>query len=170
MPQSKKRAHAVIDLTDDDSRGNNAKRPALISTPASHLNSNASFPFSTGLGGSNVYSHSPVPLPRQSAPKSSSQHPSNSQASVREPDVLDLTQEDEGPGVEFYGVLSTMKSRLLLWDLLTLTLPDVKIVGVRYYNGYASPGEVVLCRREPNNQVRTFITKKLERSLIQPIV
>ena len=26
-----------------------------------------------------------------------------------------------------------------------------KIVGVRYYNGYATVGEMVVCRREPNN-------------------
>lgn len=26
-----------------------------------------------------------------------------------------------------------------------------KIVGVRYYNGYATLGEMVMCRREPNN-------------------
>lgn len=29
---------------------------------------------------------------------------------------------------------------------------DGKIVGVRYYSGYATVGEVVLCRREPHNQ------------------
>lgn len=27
-----------------------------------------------------------------------------------------------------------------------------KIVGVRYYNGYATVGEMVVCRREPNNR------------------
>lgn len=27
-----------------------------------------------------------------------------------------------------------------------------KIVGIRYYNGYATVGEMVVCRREPNNQ------------------
>jgi SWI/SNF-related matrix-associated actin-dependent regulator of chromatin subfamily A3 len=27
-----------------------------------------------------------------------------------------------------------------------------KIVGVRYYNGYATVGEMVVVRREPNNQ------------------
>lgn len=27
-----------------------------------------------------------------------------------------------------------------------------KIVGIRYYNGYATVGEMVVCRREPHNQ------------------
>ncbi|EEU40351.1 uncharacterized protein NECHADRAFT_91099 [Fusarium vanettenii 77-13-4] len=57
-----------------------------------------------------------------------------SQASFAEPDYLDLTQESEGPPFELYGTFVG------------------KIVGVRYYNGYASPGETVLCRREPHNQ------------------
>lgn len=64
---------------------------------------------------------------------------SSSQAapsSTAEPDYLDLTQDDDGPPLELYGTF------------------DGKIVGVRYYRGYASAGENVLCRREPNNQVR----------------
>ncbi|RSL92908.1 hypothetical protein CEP52_013572 [Fusarium oligoseptatum] len=57
-----------------------------------------------------------------------------SQASFAEPDYLDLTQDSEDPPFELYGTFVG------------------KIVGVRYYNGYASPGETVLCRREPHNQ------------------
>ncbi|KAK3503055.1 DNA repair and recombination protein RAD5B [Neurospora crassa] len=51
-----------------------------------------------------------------------------------EAEVIDLTQADPGPVLEFYGHF------------------DGKIVGVRYYNGVASPGEVVVCKREPQNQ------------------
>ncbi|KAF6820228.1 rad5-like protein (SNF2 family domain-containing protein) [Colletotrichum sojae] len=50
-----------------------------------------------------------------------------------EPELFDLTQAPDGPARELYGNL------------------DTKIVGVRYYNGYASQGEVVVCLREPNN-------------------
>ncbi|KAF5667865.1 helicase-like transcription factor [Fusarium heterosporum] len=53
--------------------------------------------------------------------------------STAEPDFFDLTQEDDGPPLELYGTFAG------------------KIVGVRYYRGYASPGEFVLCRREPSN-------------------
>ncbi|KAM4056760.1 HIRAN domain-containing protein [Hirsutella rhossiliensis] len=55
-------------------------------------------------------------------------------AGTQEPDRLDLTQEDDGPLRELYGSY------------------DGKIVGIRYYSGYASPGEAVLCHREPQNQ------------------
>ncbi|KAF5022345.1 hypothetical protein F66182_5594 [Fusarium sp. NRRL 66182] len=59
-------------------------------------------------------------------------------SSTADPEYLDLTQDDEGPAMELYGTFSG------------------KIVGVRYYRGYASPGgtllETVLCRREPNNE------------------
>ncbi|KAF4342905.1 helicase-like transcription factor [Fusarium beomiforme] len=55
-------------------------------------------------------------------------------SSTAEPDYLDLTQTDDGPPLELYGTF------------------DGKIVGVRYYRGYASAGENVLCRREPTNQ------------------
>lgn len=46
----------------------------------------------------------------------------------------DLTQSDDGPARELYGSF------------------DGKVVGIRYYNGFASAGEVVMCRREPQNQ------------------
>ncbi|EKJ78955.1 hypothetical protein FPSE_00812, partial [Fusarium pseudograminearum CS3096] len=46
----------------------------------------------------------------------------NAPSSTAEPDYLDLTQDDEGPPLELYGTFHG------------------KIVGVRYYAGYASPG------------------------------
>jgi SWI/SNF-related matrix-associated actin-dependent regulator of chromatin subfamily A3 len=48
-------------------------------------------------------------------------------------DELGQTQEDEDQSLEFYGTL------------------DNKIVGVRYYNGIATPHELVAIRREPSN-------------------
>lgn len=44
---------------------------------------------------------------------------------------------------------------------------DNKIVGVRYYNGVATTGEVVLCRREADNEVcrRAFRTSLTLRHL-----
>ncbi|KEY71515.1 hypothetical protein S7711_03581 [Stachybotrys chartarum IBT 7711] len=78
---------------------------------------------STGIGGTSVYSSQP--------PQSSDALPP-SQVTA-EPEYLDLTQEEEGSGTELYGTF------------------DGKIVGVRYYDGVATLGEVVLCRREPGN-------------------
>lgn len=48
-------------------------------------------------------------------------------------DDLDLTQGDDGPIREFYGTI------------------DNKIVGCRFYNGIATPNEVVVLKREPSN-------------------
>lgn len=48
-------------------------------------------------------------------------------------DTIDFTTEEDELPIEFYAPLET------------------KVVGVRYYNGYAQPGESVLCRREPSN-------------------
>ncbi|KAI5917130.1 RAD5-like protein [Camillea tinctor] len=52
-----------------------------------------------------------------------------------EEDIIDLTQDndDTSPGIEFYGT------------------KDDKIVGVRHYDAVVTPGEAVLCRREPRN-------------------
>ncbi|KAF4587430.1 SNF2 family helicase [Ophiocordyceps camponoti-floridani] len=55
-------------------------------------------------------------------------------AGTQEPDPNELTQEPDEPATEFYGHL------------------DNKIVGVRFYKGFASAGEAVLCSREPQNQ------------------
>ncbi|KAK0621623.1 SNF2 family N-terminal domain-containing protein [Bombardia bombarda] len=64
---------------------------------------------------------------------SSATHPTSSGA-VYEPEAIDLTQSDDGPAHELYGSL------------------DGKIVGVRYYSGVATVGELVICHREPSNQ------------------
>lgn len=48
-------------------------------------------------------------------------------------DVADDTDAPERPPLEFYGAM------------------DNKIVGVRYYDGIVTPGESILCFREPSN-------------------
>jgi hypothetical protein len=81
--------------------------------------------------------------PRISA-SSSSQLPSTAPTSVRdqwlvgengeEGDIIDLSQDvEEGFGWVCLGAI------------------DGKIVGIRYYHGYATPGEQVMIRREPGN-------------------
>ncbi|UKZ73735.1 hypothetical protein TrVFT333_001385 [Trichoderma virens FT-333] len=107
MPR-RKRAAEVIDLTGDTPEPAR-KRPAVSSSQTSRA--------SSGLNNSSQRN--------QSWAYSSS---------TQEPDYLDLTQDDDSFGREFYGTF------------------DAKIVGVRYYDGYASPGEAVLCHREPTNQ------------------
>ncbi|KAK3687472.1 helicase-like protein [Podospora appendiculata] len=90
---------------------------------------------------SSSYSSQPS-VPGPSQPSSST--PSSSDARQRaswqtpvsydgEPEAIDLTQNDDEPVRELYGSF------------------EGKIVGVRYYNGVATMGELVICRREPSN-------------------
>jgi len=53
---------------------------------------------------------------------------------IEENDIIDLSQDpDEGSGWVCLGAI------------------DGRIVGIRYYDGYATPGEQVMIRREPGN-------------------
>jgi SWI/SNF-related matrix-associated actin-dependent regulator of chromatin subfamily A3 len=81
---------------------------------------------------------------RSSQPSSqSTQPPPNQSLSQRDQwsavdnegdEIIDMSQDvDEGLGWTSVGAI------------------DAKIVGVRYYNGYATPGEQVMVKREPGN-------------------
>lgn len=102
MPRPQKRSWEVVDLTGDEARPRQAKRPALSSSQSSHLNPVSPSTESPGRGGSRVY---------DSTYGSSQTVPPTSTAAY-EPEVLDLTQEDDGPARELYGtfgMLSTPK-------------------------------------------------------------
>ncbi|KJK80181.1 hypothetical protein H634G_04420 [Metarhizium anisopliae BRIP 53293] len=130
MSGSRKRGLNVVDLTGDDS-GRQSKRQSAAPVSSS-----------TGVGGTFVYNTlsngaGDLPAPGSQngrSPLSSSQPLTTSQVADYEREVLDLTQDDEGPARELYGTFET------------------KIVGIQYYRGHASTGEAVLCRREPANQ------------------
>jgi SWI/SNF-related matrix-associated actin-dependent regulator of chromatin subfamily A3 len=84
-----------------------------------------------------------VPSSHASSSQPSSRYGSGSQRSGygysqrsfadEEPEILDLTQADDGPALQLYGTTEN------------------KIVGCRYYDGIVSPGELVVLRREPSN-------------------
>ncbi|KAG6155690.1 hypothetical protein E4U37_000962 [Claviceps purpurea] len=96
MPGPQKRTFRdVIDLTGDYGSQPEAKR---------HLPATANI--STGLGGSSVYHPSPVGTQLGQVSMSSSQPMSFSQTAQYENEVLDLTQDDDGPARELYGVFS----------------------------------------------------------------
>ncbi|KAI1881221.1 hypothetical protein JX265_000047 [Neoarthrinium moseri] len=86
-------------------------------------------------GGSQA-SHRNLATPPSSHSQSSSfRFPASTQAiDDEEAELIDLTQAEEGPPLELYGT------------------HDAKIVGVRYYNGVVTPHELVVCKREPQNQ------------------
>ncbi|KAG5959526.1 hypothetical protein E4U58_004958 [Claviceps cyperi] len=124
MPGPQKRAFRdVIDLSGDYDSQPKAKR---------HLPATATL--SAGPSVSSVHKPSPVGTQLGQVSMSSSQPMSFSQTPQYENEVLDLTQDDDGPPRELYGVFNG------------------KIVGIQYYKGHASPGEVVLCHRESENQ------------------
>jgi SWI/SNF-related matrix-associated actin-dependent regulator of chromatin subfamily A3 len=87
--------------------------------------------------------HARVSASQTSASASSQPRPSQSlnardawAEDDEEDEILDLSQDaDEGNGWVCVGAI------------------DGKIVGVRYYNGYATMGEQVMIRREPRNPV-----------------
>jgi SWI/SNF-related matrix-associated actin-dependent regulator of chromatin subfamily A3 len=61
--------------------------------------------------------------------------PSQPQLVDDEPEAIDLSQDRSRPEKELYGHI------------------DIKIVGIRYYDGYAVDGEMVMPQREPSNPV-----------------
>jgi SWI/SNF-related matrix-associated actin-dependent regulator of chromatin subfamily A3 len=119
MPRRVKRAIDVVDLTGEEPHQAQQKRQALGTTQQSRLNANAAPVYSSGIGGTSVYSSSPSYAacpPSQSSSQISGRqghHPaSQSFASTQEPDVLDLTQQDDGPPKELYGSLRTFHESL----------------------------------------------------------
>jgi SWI/SNF-related matrix-associated actin-dependent regulator of chromatin subfamily A3 len=106
-PRKAKRAHEVIDLTEDNSEtqsrtrtidtGGTNKRRAVGARPSPHAT-----PYvPAGTGGTSVYnnaSNGDASSTSQLPPTQASQ-----QVPLVEPDVLDLTQDDEGPTLELYG-------------------------------------------------------------------
>lgn len=120
-----KRPHNVIDLTGDSPDRSKSKHPRT--TASSSLTSTAPSSRSTQI--------TPFPSSRVLV------HGQRQRVGFQqrnpiddEPELLDLTQADDGPVFGLYGTINN------------------KIVGVRYYNGIVSPGEVVILRREPYNQ------------------
>ncbi|KAL2018517.1 hypothetical protein VTK56DRAFT_802 [Thermocarpiscus australiensis] len=131
MWRQTKRRLEVVDLADEAESARPAKLPRY---PSGSYSSKSSAPRSSQQSS----------VARSYLPSSSASVPSSFDASQRlswqnlagddgEPSSQDLTQSDDGPQRELYGSM------------------DGKIVGVRYYNGVATAGEVVICRREPSN-------------------
>lgn len=124
MPPSK-RPHHVIDLTDDNPVRHVSKQ-RRVAAPSSQ-----------------AYASSSIARPSQASQASSWRSATQESRSLAdqqrdvfeddEPDLVDLTQADEGPVFGLYGTI------------------DNKIVGVRYYSGIVSPNEIIVLRREPHN-------------------
>ncbi|KAI1334782.1 RAD5-like protein [Xylariaceae sp. FL0016] len=126
MGPKKSKRTPVIDLTGDEEQPRKAARmgrgPRSFSGPPGML----AAPSGSQSSSSHQLLHTP-----------SSSYRSSSQDAPRSSWLAEDENEDyfdESPPMEFYGTL------------------DGKIVGVRYYNGIATPGESIICQREPDNQ------------------
>jgi SWI/SNF-related matrix-associated actin-dependent regulator of chromatin subfamily A3 len=92
------------------------------------------------------------PRPSQTLSSQSQPPASASSSFVEEPEVIDLTQDDSPESErELYGVVGRVLV-CLRPALVADRLAANKIVGVRFYNGCATAGEVVICQREPSNR------------------
>lgn len=130
----RKRPREVVDLTGDDNPVPRAKHPrgTASASQSSRVPSYAR-PTQSSQGSSYAIGYSQPSSSVAPGQRFASQQ-LNDPFGEDEPEILDLTQADDGPTLELYGT------------------HDNKIVGCRYYNGIVSPGEVVVLRREPSNQ------------------
>ncbi|KAF5123775.1 Helicase-like transcription factor [Metarhizium anisopliae] len=112
MPGPRKRGLNVVDLTGDDS-GRQAKRQSAAPVSSS-----------TGVGGTFVYNtlsngagHLPGPGSQNGRPPLSSSQPlTTSQMADYEREVLDLTQDDDGPARELYGTFDARGHSINIWE------------------------------------------------------
>ncbi|GKT59324.1 Rad5-like protein [Colletotrichum tofieldiae] len=133
----KKRGPPVIDLVSSDSDDNSASRPSKRASG----NRSVTLSGQTGVRFAANPRQNTQPVVNSGAIPGPSSQPHTYYDTDEE--LIDLTQAPDGPPRELYGTLGIEILLLFVYN---------KIVGVRYYNGYASPGEVVVCLREPNNQ------------------
>ncbi|XXG98117.1 hypothetical protein Hte_004437 [Hypoxylon texense] len=116
----------VVDLTDESAPKVPRRNDRSFSRSASQT--------SATLGSQSSHAHQPTPPP--SSLGHSPQQPPRTEWVDDDDENPEPSQNQDDPtsSYELYGTA------------------DIKIVGVRYYNGVVNPGEKVLCRREPNNQ------------------
>lgn len=130
MASQKKRHHEVVDLTGDDDTPIPAPK---IPRSAEPFSSSGLAQSSQGISSQSV----PTPFSSSAFSSHTPNQPVSSQQtglSQEDGDLENFTQADDGPPLQHYGDI------------------DTKIVGVRFYNGLVSRGEVVVLRRDPANQ------------------
>jgi hypothetical protein len=109
MPRNGKRKHVVIDLTQDDNFSPSQRirtgQVGSSNASSSRVRSYASSPSFIGQGGTHVYR--PAPASSQSSQRSTREVESSQRlsASQHDSELLDLTQDDDGPQLELYGTI-----------------------------------------------------------------
>ncbi|KAH7072928.1 SNF2 family N-terminal domain-containing protein [Paraphoma chrysanthemicola] len=127
-----KRAAEAIDLTDDS--------PFYSSQPHAHTSSSQGYahPSSSQGYANSSQSSRPVKQARTGNNRTASG------ASQQDPVYIDDDEEEDGSATQSF---SDQEYSYALYGVM-----HSKIVGCRFYNGYATVGEMVITRREPQNQ------------------
>ena len=109
----------------------------------------------TNPSSSQGYAHSSPSQQYARAPKqpriASNTHPSRTATGSSQYDALVIDSDDDDDASQEVPD-STQGYNEQQYSYSLYGMLHNKIVGVRYYNGYATVGEMVICRREPQNQ------------------
>ncbi|KAH6867044.1 SNF2 family N-terminal domain-containing protein [Alternaria rosae] len=138
----KRRAYEAIDLTGD------GDVPAYSSSQ-SHARSSQYPASSQGYAQSHGYSSSPHRAPKQARTSYNQAQRTTSGLSQADAIFIDEDEEDDA-SQEVPDATQTYNQQQ--YDYILYGIKQDKIVGVRYYNGYATTGEMVVLRREPHNE------------------
>jgi SWI/SNF-related matrix-associated actin-dependent regulator of chromatin subfamily A3 len=137
-----KRPAEAIDLTDDS--------PFHSSQPHAPSSSSPSHGYAQPSS-SQGYAQSSRTSPYGRAPKQPRTAAYNRTASGNsQQDPVYIDDDEEDGSQEAPGATQGFSEQEYSWTLYGVL--HGKIVGVRYYNGYATVGEMVVPRREPHNQ------------------
>jgi len=127
-----KRPIEAIDLTDDS--------PFYSSQPYANGSSSQGYAHPSS---SQSYAHSSPHGRAPKEPRTADYGRTNSGASQLDPVHIDDDEEEDAAATQ------GMTEQQYTWTLYGVM--HAKIVGCRFYNGYATVGEMVVARREPNN-------------------
>jgi SWI/SNF-related matrix-associated actin-dependent regulator of chromatin subfamily A3 len=137
-----KRRTEAIDLTSDDTPFYSSSQP--------HARSSSQFPSSSqSYTHSHGYSSSPYRAPKQ--PRTAYNQAQRTTSGSSQADAI-FIDEDEDDDASQEVPDATQAYNQQQYDFTLYGILPAKIVGVRYYRGYATTGEMVVLKREPHNQ------------------
>jgi SWI/SNF-related matrix-associated actin-dependent regulator of chromatin subfamily A3 len=133
-----KRRAETIDLTSDDTPFYSSS-----SQPRAHSSSFQS----QGYADSQGYSSSPHRAPKQ--PRTAYNQAQRTTSGASQADAIFIEEDEDDASQEVPDATQAYNQQQ--YDYTLYGKIQAKIVGVRYYSGYATTGEMVVLRREPHN-------------------
>jgi SWI/SNF-related matrix-associated actin-dependent regulator of chromatin subfamily A3 len=146
-----KRRVEAIDLTDDS--------PFYSSQPYAHTSSSQSYGYAQSSQASTA---GPAPKQQRTAAYS------RTASGTSQQDPVYIDDEEEDGSQEAPGATQGFNEQQYSWILYGVM--HAKVVGVRYYNGYATNGEMVVPRREPHNRYDSKLSCNSSCLLLSAIV